>query len=84
MRLRFVFGQHIDGRIMYAFVQIRTIRNDKLAKRKIKNNEKRAALQAKQAKAAEDKAREDRAVRKQRYIKEGKAEQRERKRARFE
>lgn len=64
--------------------QLRTIRNDKLAKRKAKNAERKAAMLKRRAKEEEVANAGKREVRKKRHAKEGAAAMRAKKKGRFE
>ena len=64
--------------------QINTLKNESLRKRKVKRIEKREAMQKRVAKANEEQLARQRTQRKKRYATEGKAREREAKRARFD
>lgn len=63
--------------------QLRTLRNDKLAKRKAKNAERKAAMIKRNEKEEVEKAGRNKEVMKKRYATEGAAAERAKKKTRF-
>lgn len=63
--------------------QLRTLRNDKLAKRKVKNAERKANMEKRHAKEEAEKNSRNKEVKKRRYAMEGAAAERAKKKSRF-
>jgi len=63
--------------------QLRTLRNDKLAKRKAKNAERKANMEKRHAKEEAEKNERNKEMKKRRYATEGAAAERAKKKSRF-